>query len=303
VNSHSLPLNAIENVAGEVWDLDELRVALELATDEELQALTEILFRRKFNPLDYMCTPEPIEVQSRDREDWIEAILERFQFLAADGMTILRGKTEEVSYRQVLLQVCRYLKIPCTPSFSVEQLEVEIFLHLLQRAWQKLPQAEQTSLNNQLRQAISETELSQHLPATGANDPTRLLLSGGAVAVSSVLRPLLLQTLARQYAFHAATYQVASQAASQAITQASGLMATQFQGRVAMQTASRAMALSAARYGAVRSVFALLGPMMWACFFADLGWRAIATNYSRVIPVIFTLAQIRLTRTACYELA
>lgn len=278
--------------------MDELRAALELATDEELQALTEILFRRKFNPLDYVCTPEPIDVQSRDREDWIEAILDRFQFLAADGMTILRGKTEEVSYRQILIRVCRYLKIAYTPAFSVEQLEVEIFLHLLNRAWQKLPQAEQDSLNRELQRVVSEAELSQHLPA-GATDPARLLFSGGVVAVGAMLRPLLLQTLARQYAFHAATYQVASQA----VTQAGGLIAGQIQGRVAMQTASRAMALSAARYGAVRSAFALLGPMMWACFLADLGWRAIATNYARVIPVIFTLAQIRLTRTACYEAA
>ena len=28
----------------------------------------------------------------------------------------------------------------------------------------------------------------------------------------------------------------------------------------------------------------------------DLGWRAVASNYTRVIPVVFTLAQIRLTR-------
>jgi len=27
-----------------------------------------------------------------------------------------------------------------------------------------------------------------------------------------------------------------------------------------------------------------------------LGWKAIATNYGRIIPIIFTLAQIRLTR-------
>jgi uncharacterized protein YaaW (UPF0174 family) len=40
---------------------------------------------------------------------------------------------------------------------------------------------------------------------------------------------------------------------------------------------------------------------MWAWFFADLGWRAIATNYGRIIPTIFALAQIRLTRAECWE--
>lgn len=286
------------NPAGEDRALDELRVALELATDEELQALTEILFRRKFNPLDYVCTPEPIDIQSRDREDWIDAIEERFQFLAADGMTVLRGKTGEVSYRQVLIRVCRYLKISYKQSLSTEHLEAEIFLFLLNRAWQQLPSSEQASLTSQLQQVVSEIELTHQLPPSAHNDPTRLLLTGGsAIAVNSLLRPLLLQLIARQYAVHAATYQLASQAA----TQASAVAAAQLQSQVVMQTASRAMAMSAARYGVMRSVFALLGPAMWTCFFADLGWRAIATNYGRVIPVIFTLAQIRLTRTPCYE--
>jgi uncharacterized protein YaaW (UPF0174 family) len=48
-------------------------------------------------------------------------------------------------------------------------------------------------------------------------------------------------------------------------------------------------------------VFAVLGPVMWGWFFADLGWRAIATNYGRIIPTIFALAQIRLTRAECWE--
>jgi uncharacterized protein YaaW (UPF0174 family) len=56
------------------------------------------------------------------------------------------------------------------------------------------------------------------------------------------------------------------------------------------------MVTNMARYTAVRGAFAFLGPILWGYFFADLGWRAIATNYTRIIPVIFTLAQIRLTR-------
>lgn len=65
----------------------------------------------------------------------------------------------------------------------------------------------------------------------------------------------------------------------------------------------RGMTLTAARYGAVRSIFAVIGPMMWGLFLADLGWRAISTNYGRIIPTIFTLAQIRLTRTEYWEFA
>jgi uncharacterized protein YaaW (UPF0174 family) len=276
--------------------LDELRVALDLATDEELESLTEILFRRKFNPLDYVYTPEPIEVLSQDRQGWVDSIEERFRFVAADGMTVLKGRTRQMTYRQILLQVCRYLKITCSLSLSTEDLESEIFLHLLNRAWKQLPASEKSVLTGKLQKAVSESHLAQQLPIAAQGDPMKLILKGGsAIALSSVVRPLVLQVVARQFAIHAATYQMAQQ------TVINGT--AQLGNRVALQTASRGMAISAARYSAVRGVFAVLGPAMWAYFFADLGWRAIATNYGRVIPVVFTLAQIRLTRTECFELA
>lgn len=280
--------------------MDELRAALELATDDELQLLTEILFRRKFNPLDYVCTPEPLSIQSQDRQTWIDSLEERFRFLAADGMTVLRGKTDQVSYRQVLLQVCRYLKIPYSQNLSTAELEAEVFLYLLDRAWARLPASEQKAVTGALQRTLSESELATQLPPSVHNDPVGLFLKGSsAIAMTSVVRPLVLQLLARQFAIHAATYQATKHVA----VQGGVAVATQIQSKVALQTAYRGMTLSAARYGAVRSVFAFLGPAMWAWFFADLGWRAIATNYGRVIPVIFTLAQIRLTRSECFEFA
>ena len=111
------------------------------------------------------------------------------------------------------------------------------------------------------------------------------------MAVSSVIRPWLMQQIAKQFAFQVARYQVAQQTLYGAAT-----IGAQVQGRATLQLASRGMALNAARYGAVRSVFACLGPALWTWFLVDLGWRAVASNYTRVIPVVFTLAQIRLTR-------
>ncbi|MDY7016398.1 MAG: hypothetical protein SVX43_22930, partial [Cyanobacteriota bacterium] len=73
--------------------MDELRAALELATEDELQQLTKILFSRRLNPLDYWQTPDVIEVQSRDRQAWLDGLEERFRYLAADGLTVLRGRT------------------------------------------------------------------------------------------------------------------------------------------------------------------------------------------------------------------
>jgi len=272
--------------------VDELRAALELASEDELELLTDILFRRQFNPLDYVCTPDPLDVRSQDRETWLYSLEERFRFLAADGVAVLRGTTSQLTYHQVLIRVCRYLKIPYSKSLSTEDLEAEIFLHLLHRAWEKLPEQEQRILNGHLQQAVSGSELAKQLPTSLQRNPARLLLKGGSVlAINSVVRPWLLQQMARQFMLHAATYQAARQAAQ------AGAIATQ----VAAQTAYRTMTLSAARYGAVRSAFAFLGPALWVWLFADLGWRAIATNYARVIPVVFTLAQIRLTRSGLYQ--
>lgn len=277
---------------------DELRAALELATEDELRELTEILFRRRFNPIDYIAVPEPIDVQSQGHAAWLDALEERFRFLAADGVTVLQGRAGKVSYRQALIQVCRYLKLPYSTELSTTELEAEIFLNLLSRAWKQLPASEQGVLTVQVQRSLAQANLAQYLPLNAQQDPIGLLLKGGsALAVSSILRPILLQQIARQFAYHFATYQVAKET----LVRGGAAAAVQFQNHVAMQTARRGMAMSAARYGAARSVLAFVGPALWALFFADLGWRAIATNYSRVIPTVFALAQIRLTRTECFE--
>jgi uncharacterized protein YaaW (UPF0174 family) len=277
--------------------LDELREALELATEEELQDLTAILFSRKFNPLDYVHTPEPIEVQSQDRKSWLDTLENRFRFLAADGMTVLRGRTHQVSYRQALIHVCKYLKIPYSQELTTVDLEAEVFLHLLGQVWKKLPAQEKQKLTESIQRQLVNSDIKQPLPLLLQRDPLKLLFKGGsAFAVTSIIQPFLLQQIARQFAIHFAKYQVAKQSAI-----AGSAATTQFQSYVALQMAKRGMTMNAARYGAVRSVFTFIGPVMWTWFFADLGWRAISTNYGRIIPTIFALAQIRLTRAECWE--
>lgn len=279
--------------------VDELRTALELATDDELQDLTEILFRRKFNPLDYLRTPDPVDVQSQDRDEWLCALEDRFRFLAADGMTVLSGKTDQLSYRQVLIQVCRYLKLPYKKSMSTVDLEAEVFLELVGRTWKQLPETAQKDFSVELTHSLTRSQLLPKLPLSVQQDPMRLMLKGGtALAVSSVLRPAVLQLVARQFAVQLARYQLAQQAAA-----LGGAIATQLQTYAIVQTARQGVAITAARYAAVRTVFACIGPMMWGWFFADLGWRSISTNYGRIIPIIYALAQIRLTRAECFELA
>lgn len=277
--------------------MDDLRAVLELATEEELQQITQILFRRKFNPIDYVHTPEPIDIQSRDRLSWLDAIEQRFRYLAADGMTVLRGSTEQVSYRQILIKVCRYLKIPYSNALATIDLEAEVFLNLMGRTWKRLPASEKQKLTVQVKRSLTASELAK-LPLAMQRDPLAILVKGGsAIALSSIIQPMLLRQIAQQFALHFASYQVAKEAA----ISGGAAAATQFQSYVALQTARRGMAVNAARYGAAQGAFALIGPLLWTWFLADLGWRAISTNYGRIIPAIFALAQIRLTRTECWE--
>ncbi|MBD2426261.1 hypothetical protein [Phormidium sp. FACHB-1136] len=274
--------------------MDELRSALDLATEEELQALTELLFRPKFNPLDYLNRLDPLEVQSGSRQQWLDRLEQRFRFLAADGFTVLHGQSQAMTYRQALIQVCRYLRLPYTEAWPTEDLEAEVFLHLIESAWQKLPPGDRQQVQRDLQKTLAQSPQFQTLPKALQANPTGLLVKGGsALVVSSLLRPWLLHHLSRQVMLQVARYEVAKQA----LVRGGGTALAQIQSRVALGMASRGVAVNAARYGATRTLLAWLGPALWAWFFADLGWRTIATNYGRVIPVVFTLAQIRLSRS------
>ncbi len=273
--------------------MDELRSALELATEEELEQLTHVLFCRRLNPLDYISTPDPLQIQSQAWETKLSQIEQRFRFLGANGITVLRRQTDNVTYRDILIQVCRYLKIPYSVSMTTIEIETEIFLEILHKAWEKLPTSQQKSLRHQVVKSLAESTTPEPLPVKLQHDPFKILLRGsGVLAVSSLLKSWLLSKIAQQFALHVAGFQAAKATILKGGIAAAGAL----QNQLALQVAKRGMVSNMARYTAVRGVFTFLGPVLWGYFFADLGWRAIATNYTRIIPVIFTLAQIRLTR-------
>ncbi len=273
--------------------MDELRTALELATEEELQQITNILFCRRFNPLDYLRAPDAIAVQSQDWDSWLDSVEDRFRYLAADGVTVLKGQTEKVSYRQILVRVCHFLKVPYSQKMPTTEIEAEIYLHLVNKAWKRLPPSEQKSLSIQIQKALADSHTPQPLPVHLQHNPLDIVLKGGSViAVNSILKPILLKHIAGQFALHFARYQGAKTALVQGGT---------IVNQIALQTAKQGMTRAAARYGAVRTVLSLVGPALWGWFIADLGWKAIATDYGRIIPTIFALAQIRLTREDCWQ--
>lgn len=180
---------------------------------------------------------------------------------------------------------------------ATTDIEAEIFLNLIGKAWKRLPASQQKSLMVEIQRSLAESDAPEPLLVQLKQDSFNLILKGSsAVAVNSVLQPWILKQIAQQFALHFATYQAATSALVRG-----GLAAAEVQGQIALQAARRGMAVNAARYGAVRTVFAFVGPVLWGWFIADLGWKAIATNYGRIIPVIFALAQIRLTRTECWE--
>ncbi|MFO0149390.1 MAG: YaaW family protein [Microcystis sp.] len=273
--------------------MDELRTALELATEEELQQITNILFCRRFNPLDYLRAPDAIAVQSQDWESWLDSVEDRFRYLAADGVTVLKGQTEKVSYRQILVRVCHFLKVPYSQKMPTTEIEAEIYLHLVNKAWKRLPPSEQKSLSIQIQKALADSHTPQPLPVHLQHNPLDIVLKGSSViAINSILKPILLKHIAGQFALHFVRYQ----GAKTALVQGGAIV-----NQIALKTAKQGMTRAAARYGAVRTVLSLVGPALWGWFIADLGWKAIATDYGRIIPTIFALAQIRLTREDCWQ--
>ncbi|MFM6062387.1 MAG: YaaW family protein [Microcystis panniformis] len=273
--------------------MDELRTALELATEEELQQITNILFCRRFNPLDYLRAPDAIAVQSQDWDSWLDSVEDRFRYLAADGVTVLKGQTEKVSYRQILVRVCHFLKVPYSQKMPTTEIEAEIYLHLVNKAWKRLPPSEQKSLSIQIQKALADCHTPQPLPVHLQHNPLDIVLKGSSViAINSILKPILLKHIAGQFALHFVRYQ----GAKTALVQGGAIV-----NQIALQTAKQGMTRAAARYGAVRTVLSLVGPALWGWFIADLGWKAIATDYGRIIPTIFALAQIRLTREDCWQ--
>ncbi len=271
--------------------LDELRQALELANYDELKQITQILFSRRFNPLDYLHTPDPIQIQSQSHRDWIDSLEKRFRYLAADGITVLRRKTQQVSYREALIRVCHYLKIPYSPAFSTTDIEIEIFLHLAQKAWKRLPCEERKSLSYRILRRLDKLKLPEPITVQLQNNSFPLLLKGsGILAVSSLVTPLLKQ-IPRQFAL----YFTKASATKAALKRGGAVVAVTLGAR-------RGIAISAVRC-ATPTILGFVGPLLTGSFLVDLSWRSIATNYSRIIPTIVALAQIRLIRAECWELA
>ncbi|XP_057995401.1 uncharacterized protein LOC131175374 isoform X3 [Hevea brasiliensis] len=248
----------------------DLRPVLELATDSELYELERILFGPSyFSPLLKSITGRRVDIDYAiieedlaEREAFIEALESRFLFLAADARSTIRGWRP--SYRNVLLAVWKKLNVPCSRKLSTEDLEAEIFLHLVQ---------DYSSEESDTFPCLWES-------STVTDDQGSLELGprqwkGPALAA----RKLGLAELQSM------------------ILKGGQLAAVNLESRAALLAAKQGFAGAASRYLGFRSMMSLLGPLMWGTFLADVVIQMLGTDYARILRAIYAFAEIRVTRT------
>lgn len=279
---------------------------LELATDSELYEIERILFGPSyFSPLlksvlkrdevdHFMIGEDPDE-----REDYISMLESRFLFLAADARSTLRGWRP--SYRSVLLEVRKKLKIPCSTKLSAEDLEVEIFLYLLQEYSSdeqgSFPSSKISSENdapNSLELGLSQWKV-QQLTALGigATDIRSLILKGGGMLTLEKLLELLGGRFSGKLFTEAAKYQMKKEL----IKKGGQLAALNLESGAALLAARQGLKAAAVRYLGLKSVTQLFGPLMWGTLLADVFIQMLGTDYARILRAIYALAQIRIYRS------
>lgn len=285
----------------------DLRSVLELATDSELYELERILFGTSyFSPLLKSITTKAevdyfvIEEDPDERDDFIAILESRFFFLAADARSTLRGWRP--SYRNVLLGVREKLNIPCSRKLSTEDLEAEIFLHLLQEYSSEesgtLPSSwESSKISNShgsLEVGLSQwkVQASSALRVGAAELRTIFLKGGGILALGNLYNLLVRKLLGRMFV-EAANYQIRNDI----IRKGGQFVAINLESKVALLTAKQGVAGAAARYLGLRSMMSFLGPMLWGIFLADVVIQMLGTDYARILRAIYAFAQIRITRT------
>ncbi|KAF5188859.1 hypothetical protein FRX31_021552 [Thalictrum thalictroides] len=279
----------------------ELRLVLELATDSELYELERILFGPSyFSPLlksvtsradvDYVMIGEDYE----EREYFFELLESRFVYLAADARSTLRGWRP--SYREILLSVRRKLGVPCSSKLSTEDLEVEIFLHLLQeyssRETDDIPHTwENSEINNSsgglelgLNQQKVQTSAALRI---GAPELKSMILKAGGVFTLGKIYQVVARRLSGKMLLEAANYQIKNEI----IKEVGKLAALSLEPRAALFAAKKGLAGAASRFFGLKSMMMLLGPMMWGTFLADVVIQMLGTDYARILRAIYAFAQ------------
>ncbi|XP_024170996.1 uncharacterized protein LOC112177048 isoform X3 [Rosa chinensis] len=246
--------------------------------------------------VDYAMIEEDLE----ERDQFLAALESRFLFLAADARSTIRGWRP--SYRNVLLAVRKELNIPCSSKLSTEDLEAEIFLHLLRDYSSEesgsfeglLEFSEPSDAENSLELGLSQWKV-QALTAlkVGAAELRSMFLKGGGILTLAKIYQLLARKLSGKVFLEAANYQLKRDV----VRKGGQLAAINLESRVALLAAKQGFAGATSRYLGLRSMMSLLGPVLWGTFLADVVIQMLGTDYARILRAIYAFAQIRITRT------
>ncbi|KIY99117.1 hypothetical protein MNEG_8844 [Monoraphidium neglectum] len=249
-----------------------------MCDDDHLEQLYAILFGPSpFSPVvkTLVAQDEPAALQQRGRASVMHKIESRFRFLSANSASTLRGKWP--SYREALLLVRDRLGVQCSGNLSTEDLETELFLHILQNC--------QEYVDGQ-PQGASDAAAGRAAAAAGGVEGDGM---GGTAGRG---RPGWAERLL-------APIRLSVQELLPGAVKLGGAVTVSAVGRRAAErlAAQRGLTGAAARYGALRGAMAFVGPVMWGWLAVDLGMMAIGTDYSRIIRAVFVLAQVRLLCT------
>ncbi|MQM00288.1 hypothetical protein Taro_033019 [Colocasia esculenta] len=228
--------------------------------------------------VDYILDFEDVE----SRESFIELLESRFLFLAADARSTLRGWRP--SYRDVLLRVRRKLGVPCAGRLPTEDLEVEIFLHLLNENSSKSQISGLfCNLNsfgvssNQASLEVGHNKWKVDVLAAvnvGAKEFQQMVLKGGGILTVAKLYQLLARKLSGKVIMEAANYQIKNEM----IKRGGQFAALSLESRTALLAARQGFARAASRYLGFRSVMMLLGPVSSRSYIASFVGSALDWN-------------------------
>ncbi|CAN6167152.1 unnamed protein product [Urochloa humidicola] len=287
----------------------ELRLVLELATDEELMEFEEILYGTSyFSPLLKSIARRPnsesvvVLDDIEERDLFISKLESRFLYLAADARSIIRGWRP--SYRDVLLGVRKKLGVQCSRKLSTADLEAEIFLHLVseysshQKDSVSFPWDKQKSPNEISTLGVNKWKvLTDAAWRIGAKGLESTFLKGGSALTVKTIYESLASRLSGKLLMEAANYEIKKEL----VKQGGRLAAVNLESRAGLLAARQGLARAASRYVGLRSVMTFLGPIMWGTLLADIVIQMLGTDYARIVQAIYAFAQIRLTRTSYIE--
>ncbi|XP_074575348.1 uncharacterized protein LOC141831841 isoform X2 [Curcuma longa] len=265
------PANALAPARGaETFD-PELRLVFELATDAELVELEHILFGPSFfSPLlksitrkqEFSFTMDDEYIE--EREDFIEHLESRFLYLAADARSTLRGWRP--SYKNILLNVKRKLGVRCSSKLSTEDLEVEIFLHLLSEySSEEMDPVSFPSLDRKLPSNHGSLEvgiskwkvLALGALKGGAKELQNVFVKGCGMFTMARIFQLLARKFSGKLLLEAANYEIKHEI----IMKGGQLAAIKLEAKTAELIARQGLARAATRYAGLRSAMLLLGPI------------------------------------------